>query len=81
MLEGRFDPRSPRLSHYVTCWRTPANTAENLPHVPNHIFVSFKDIGYYHYPENESHTTVISGQSYHWSVIMKDRKKIKCMLW
>lgn len=53
-----------------------ASIAENLLHASNHVFVSFKDIGYYHYPENESHATVISDQSYH----MKDRKKIKFVL-
>lgn len=54
-----------------------ANIAENLPRTSNHIFVSFKDIGYYHYPENGSHATVISDQFYH----MKDGKKIKFVLW
>jgi len=58
----------------------PANIAENLPHSPNQILVSFKDIGYYHCPENENHTAVISGQLYHWSVIMKNRKKIEYAL-
>lgn len=62
---NRFNPRSLRLSHCITCWLMLANIAENLPHALNHIIVLFKDIGYYRSPENESPTTVISGQSYH----------------
>lgn len=74
-LQDRFNSRSLRLSHYITRWPVLADIAENLPHALHHIFVSFKDSGCYHSPENESPTTVISGQSYHWSVTMKHRRK------
>lgn len=74
-LQDRFNSRSLRLSHYITCWPMLANIAENLPHGLHHIFVSFKDNGCYHSPENESPATVISGQSCHWSVLMKHRRK------
>lgn len=40
-LQVRFNPRSLRLSHCITCWPVLANIAENLPHALNHIMVSF----------------------------------------
>lgn len=43
-LQVRFNPRSLRLSHCITCWPVLANIAENLPHALNHIMVSFKDM-------------------------------------